>query len=244
MSQKKWFPTTHFEVKRWFRDFVFDLRLKSASGRKRIWDGLGKVSEQHSLIALLESTLSLGGDVMECGVYRGGSLLRIGRALKEKSPEKRLYGLDSFEGFPQDKIDERDMGPGRKLNHVKKKFRYCADTPNRLQRFFDAFEINGEAVPGFFSDTLPRFHDHKFCFVHLDVDIYQSYMECLEVVYDRLVPGGVIVFDEACTEVWPGGKMAIDEFFGNRPEELERCTDRKKDSFFIRKTAQSAQKAA
>ena len=241
----KWFPTTHYELKRRFRDFWFDLRLSSESGRKKIWDGLDASGREHGLIGLLESTLGLPGDVIECGVYRGGSLVRIARSMKDNAPDKLLYGFDSFEGFPQDKIDQRDLGPGRKIERVKRKFQMCADVPSRLMRFFDLFSVNAKLVAGFFSDTLPTLSDdQRFCFIHLDVDLYQSYIECLDALYDRLTPGGVIVFDEGDSDVWPGARLAIDEFFADRPESLEKCTDRKYDSYFIRKVDTAATRAA
>jgi hypothetical protein len=61
--------------------------------------------------------------------------------------------------------------------------------------------------------------------VHLDCDIYESYKTCLDSLYDQVVPGGVILFDEYACPVWPGATRAVDEFFSDKPEKPLLCRD-------------------
>ena len=166
-------------------------------------------------------------------------MLAIARSIHGIADDKTIYGLDSFSGFPADAVSNRDLGWGRKLRHVRRKFRFCADTPRRLKHIFRQFSVNAQLVPGYFSDTLPRFRDHRFCFVHLDCDIYSSYKECLETLYDQLVPGGVIVLDEWNTRIWPGARLASKEFFSGRPEDVQTCTTSERHCFYIRKLGAS-----
>ena len=106
------------------------------------------------MISLLESTLHLPGDVIECGVYRGNSFQMICRAVAETSPGKRIYACDSFEGFPKKKVGRIDLGTHWILSRVRRKYRLCQDTPARLERFSESFNVNGQIVKGFFSETL------------------------------------------------------------------------------------------
>ncbi len=64
--------------------------------------------------------------------------------------------------------------------------------------------VRGDIIKGYFSDTLPQFSDTPFCFIHLDRDIYSSYKECLQLLYENLTPGGVVVFDDYRAPKRPG----------------------------------------
>ena len=58
-------------------------------------------------------------------------------------------------------------------------------------------------------------------FVHIDVDLYGSVKDCCEFFYDRMVPGGVMIFDDYGFERYiDAGKKAVDEFFEDKPEEV------------------------
>ena len=64
---------------------------------------------------------------------------------------------------------------------------------------------------GFFPDSFNGFNE-KISFLHLDVDLYNSYKNCLDFFYPLLVNGGIITFDEYDNTKWTGAKVAIDEF--------------------------------
>ncbi len=229
-------PRSREDIKRLEFDDELEMFMRNMEGQARVRSYFRDLRNENSMISLLESVLCLPGDVIECGVFRGMSLRQIGMTLSEKARDKQLFGLDSFEGFPQDKVRWRDMGFMRFPSLVRKKFKMCNDTPARLENFFDCFGIKGTTVKGFFQDTLPQFKNHKFCFIHLDCDIYESYRECLNGLYDCLVPGGIVVFDDYRSTKWPGAERAVNEFFVSRDEKVECCSDRKRASWFVRKT--------
>ena len=81
-------------------DEARDWLLNSEDGKRDYWHALAEECAESSLIALLEDALKLPGDVVECGVFRGASLRRIAKTLKDIAPERKVFGLDSFEGFP------------------------------------------------------------------------------------------------------------------------------------------------
>lgn len=224
-----------YERKRLRADQEVDELLTTDRGREEHWERIRVRGQSESMIGLLESTLHLPGDIIECGVYRGKSLRWISRVAADMAPEKTVFACDSFGGFPEEGVGRVDLGPLRFLSRVRKKFRMCDDTPARLERFFQMFGVRGEIVQGYFSDTLPRFSDTPFCFIHLDCDIYSSYKECLHLLYENLTPGGVVVFDDYRAPKWPGAEKAVDEFFATRPERIELSNHRSDSAWFVRK---------
>jgi len=71
---------------------------------------------------------------------------------------------------------------------------------------------------GWVPDTFAGLEDRKFCFAHIDLDLYQGVFDCLSFVYPRLSPGGSIVFDDYGFASCPGARRAVDEFFADKPE--------------------------
>lgn len=209
--------------------------METEAGQVEYWHRLDDECTQSPLIRLLEQSLKLEGDVVECGVYRGGSTRLMGRRMRDLAPGKRLFACDSFEGFPQDRILDADLGPFRFRFKIRRKFRHATDVPSRLVAFFDAYRVNGHVVKGFFSDTLPRMPRRKYCFMFIDCDIYESHLDCLHVLYDQLVPGGIVVFDDYAEPKWPGASRAVDEFFADQPAELEHLTLGDRTLWFVRK---------
>ncbi|MEM6331000.1 MAG: TylF/MycF/NovP-related O-methyltransferase [Planctomycetota bacterium] len=241
----KFVPTRWYEYRRLLQDRKIDRALETEAGRREYWERtLPGQCASDSMIALLEGSLALPGDVIECGVYRGTSLMKIARVMTEHAPDKTLYACDSFGGFPEDRVETVDVGRKRSFASVQRKFRFCSDTPGRIGKRFQQFGVRGEIVPGFFSETLGRFREHTFCFVHLDVDLYASYMDCLGALYDRVAPGGVVVFDECDSSVWPGSLRALREFFAGRAEVVQICLDRDLVSYYVQKPAAAVSQAA
>jgi len=214
-----------------------DARLCSEAGRAEYWGALLEQCRRFSVISLLQSTLHLEGDIIECGVYRGKSLFRLCRELKNRSAQKMVYACDSFAGFPASRLRAFDRTLFRPLRKLRAKFRLADDVPRRLHQFGKYYDVQVAVVQGWFEETLPKLPVEKFCFIHLDVDIYESYRECLEYLYPRLVPGGVVVFDDYASSRWPGARKAVDEFFADRGVSVEESTEREKPAWFVRKPA-------
>jgi hypothetical protein len=67
-------------------------------------------------------------------------------------------------------------------------------------------------VKDFFDKTLSSY-EGRIALLHLDGDLYESYKVSLEALYDKVVSGGIIMFDEYADPRWLGARKAIDEFF-------------------------------
>lgn len=157
----------------------------------------------------LRQALSLGGDVVECGVYRGGTALLEALTIRETSPSGRhkLHLFDSFEGMPQtaEGIDRFKQGDFSTTS---------ADRVRELLSDFPFVEIH----VGFIPATFEGVRLEKVCWAHIDVDLFQSVKDCINFIYPRLCPGGIMVFDDYGFPSCPGARKAVDEAFANRPE--------------------------
>lgn len=157
--------------------------------------------------------------IAEVGTYRGRGLRAILEIAKFADTKVKVIGLDSFEGLPD--ISERDQQEAPSGAAYLKR-RLFADTTLRetLAYIGDGFEGEFELVQGFFSDTLPKLPENQYLFVVIDCDLYSSHMETMQYFYDRLMPGGVMFFDDYYSKQYPMAKVAIDEFLETIPENL------------------------
>jgi len=148
-------------------------------------------------------TRCLEGGVAEVGVYYGGSLLVIANVFKDR----QVYGIDTFAGHP-DKCLEID-------NHHK--FGLYSDVMpyEELKEKFAQQAPNVVLLKGIFPEEI-KLPDQNYVFVHVDCDIYNSVKDCCEYFYPRLVPSGIIVFDDYGHAGCDGAKLACDEYFSNR----------------------------
>ena len=212
--------------------------LASEEGRSLYWQDLAEKCAVSSMIALLERSLALDGDVIECGVFRGRSLRMICKTIHSLAGRRKtVLGLDTFEGFPEGSVSAVDASLFRPISRLQGKFRDAGDVPGLLADFADIFDIALDIRKGRFEDTLPDVCDRQYCFIHLDCDTYRSHMQCLAALYDRLVPGGVIVFDDYGSKEWPGASAAVDDFLLGKPETVEVCSRRPREAWYMAKTA-------
>jgi predicted O-methyltransferase YrrM len=158
----------------------------------------------------------IAGDVVECGVARGGSSAFMALALRDLGSDKTHWAFDTFEGIPAPTAQDPDYeianlytGAFRgDLEEIKHTFRKLGI----LERF--------RFVQGKFEDTLPVTQLGPIALLHIDGDWYSSVKACLDNLYDRVSPGGVIQLDDY--GFWQGAEKATDEFLSKRnlPHEL------------------------
>lgn len=187
------------------------------------------------LLALLPEAMMLEGELAECGVYRGGTLVPTGWYLKQSGTQKVAYGFDSFQGF--DASVDSEIALGGRSSHTKRRGGF-SDTSleyvaAKIKRF--GLQSHVRLVKGYLQQSLPQYAHLRFCFVHLDVDIYESYRLALEFFYPRMTPGAVILLDEYNDPPWPGCNKAVDEFLADKPERLESVERDNHVKYLIRK---------
>jgi O-methyltransferase len=193
--------------------------------------GIADPSYRSSFVTLshvLDHITHFDGSIIECGVYRGSTLLGMAHRLALRGiHDVKLIGCDSFEGFPAP--SQEDALTDGTYHEAALQGSFKDTSYDLLQKrvaslgFADRIQLE----KGFFENTLPNLSEMRFSLAHLDCDLYQSYVTCLEFLYPRMVCGGYMVFDEYdfSAPVYPGAQKAIDEFFANKPEKLQRFPD-------------------
>lgn len=140
------------------------------------------------------------GNVVECGVWKGGSARLLATIFKDK----KIYLFDSFEGF----IKNDTL-----TNHYNKGS--FSDTSLKNVQEYLSDKTNCIFCPGWFPETISCIKEEKekFCFVYLDMDHYQSTIDALNFFWDKLSTNGVILFDDWKNHCCPGIEKAIEDFF-------------------------------
>lgn len=166
------------------------------------------------------------GDIVECGVWRGGSSMLIGRTLVQTGDESRqLWLYDTFEGMSLP--SEHDVDPqGNRMTDVwdehegQLEDEVFAYGPfelverNMISTGFPADRV--KYVKGMVEDTLPGEAPGRIAMLRLDTDWYESTKHELECLWPRVVPGGVLIIDDYGH--WAGARKAVDEYFAERED--------------------------
>lgn len=161
---------------------------------------------QWNLKHLCQQTASLAGEVWECGVYQGGTGRLLRQTLDQLGEEKTTLRLfDTYEGMPEtDKnVDAHDAGD------------FLDTSLQAVQRVVGS---NANYHIGWIPDTFAGLEHSLIKFAHVDVDIFQSVWDCMEFIYPRMTPGGVMLFDDYGFATCVGARQAVDKFFENKPE--------------------------
>jgi O-methyltransferase len=171
-----------------------------------------------NLVRLLQSTGGLDGNVIECGVYRGGSLVKIATAVKARDQGKQVFAVDTFEGHPY-QFEEDIPEDGRVVHHK----RLFANTEqDKVRKYLhEAGLTNVKLFQGLVEEVLPKeLGNERFCFAHLDLDLYKSTKSALSFLVPRMTTGGIIVFDDYGAYESPGVTRAVDEILGEHSVEI------------------------
>lgn len=176
----------------------------------------GSLDRYLYFLNLLERVTDIPGDIVECGVSIGHGALLFLLLSEYVGVERTYHGFDSFTGFPEP-IDEDEVTPITGKG-------FWANPPETVLRVLRDGRIPEDTIrnrvrlsKGLFDVTLPRYSG-QIALLHLDCDLYESYKSSLEHLYDKVMPGGVIMFDEYDDKRWPGARKAIDEFFRDKQE--------------------------
>ena len=149
------------------------------------------------------------GDFIETGVWRGGACIYL-RAILEAYGvrDRRVWAADSFEGLPPpDPAYPADAGD---TFHT---YTELAVPIEAVKRNFEKYGLLDEQVAflkGWFKDTLPGAPTGPLAILRMDGDMYESTMDALTHLYDRVSQGGYVIVDDY--RVVEGCRKAVDEF--------------------------------
>lgn len=177
----------------------------------------------YALISAVDYILeqNIAGDFVECGVWRGGSMLSAIMRLMEKGcTDKTLWLYDTYEGMPAP--DENDYS--KRSGPAKDKFEKTKISENSSDWCFASLEdVQANIalakypadkihfIKGKVEDTLPAQAPQTIALLRLDTDWYASTKHELEHLFPCLVSGGILIIDDYGH--WEGCRKAVDEYF-------------------------------
>lgn len=157
------------------------------------------------------------GDMIETGVWRGGATIFMRAALKLHGDTRRnVWVADSFEGLPEPDAEKFPReAESFKSAAMTKFYNHLAVGLEDVQRNFAAFGMLDNQVKflkGWFKDTLPTAPFKQLSIMRLDGDYYESTMDALVHLYDKLSVGGFVIIDDYGEDAWTYCRKAVEDF--------------------------------
>lgn len=184
-----------------------------------------------ALYELFKLVLPVKGSVIDCGVFRGFSLMswaKLSALLEPENLTRRVYGFDSFAGFTSVSEHDQNVVTPIAVGDLR------ADSYGELQELIAEYDRDRflghidkvHLVRGDVTETIPQFvRDHPHLIVSLlfiDLDVYEPTKVALEHFLPRMPRGAVVAFDELDNPQWPGETLAAIEKAGLSRLELRR----------------------
>lgn len=184
-----------------------------------------------ALYEIFKLVLPVKGSIVECGVFRGFGVMSWAKLSAMLEPEnliRRVYGFDTFAGFPsvadQDRTSIAEVPVGGLYADSQDELHDLIKEYDR-DRFLGHVE-KVELIKGDIVETIPRFlveHPHVvISLLFIDVDLYDPTRAALKHFLPRMPKGAVIAFDELDNPQWPGETLAAMEEVGLGKLRLQR----------------------
>ncbi len=199
---------SRLELKRHLRDLAVrspDEFAELMAGKRQ---GTAPLQHPHTMIGLFrlsniercaEQVIADGvpGDFLEAGVCKGGAAIFM-RALQiaHGAAERRTWVVDSFQGVPPSER-ECDTRYGLHLDEQHVPWLACSEEGVRdhFSRY-DMLDGNVLFLSGWLAETLPDAPIETLAILRIDVDLYSSTADCLDLLYDKVSPGGFVIVDD------------------------------------------------
>jgi O-methyltransferase len=150
------------------------------------------------------------GDLMETGVWRGGACIYMRAILQAYGvTDRRVVLADSFDGLPSPDAERYPADAGNDLHT----FRDLAVPLEEVRANFARYGLLDDQVvflKGWFRDMLPAAPVERLAVLRLDGDMYESTMDALTCLYDKVSPGGFVIVDDY--EDQPTAERAVTDF--------------------------------
>ncbi|WP_199504293.1 TylF/MycF/NovP-related O-methyltransferase [Qipengyuania sp. YIM B01966] len=177
--------------------------------------------------------LNIEGAVVECGVWRGGNLALAGLIRRETNNDRQIFAYDTFAGMtaptPHDHKAVNEVDTQAKFDALERDghndwcYASLDDVRNNFAQVVGA-EAQLRTIVGPVQDTLIDETNlpEKIAILRLDTDFYDSTKAEMEILYPRLVSGGILIVDDYGE--WAGARKAVDEYFADQHVWLLRVT--------------------
>jgi len=153
------------------------------------------------------------GDLIECGVLRGGAAIFMrGYLAAHHVTDRIVWVADSFQGLPPPTLPQ-----DREQRLTADLFPMLAIDLDTVRNLFERYGLLDDQVrflPGWFKDTLPSAPVENLSLLRLDGDLYESTIDALESLYDKVSAGGFVIIDDY--GALPPCRQAVTDFRGRR----------------------------
>ena len=219
------------------------------------------INTSNNILLIIQELIGLDdrdGVYLELGTYRGSTLLSCAEASVFFNLKTKLIGLDTFQGFPDNLTANNYDHP----NHFIELFnrgviskKHFEKASERTKNFKSLSHLNKEYFKDidFIFEHVKRYDnislikseikdarklvDEPIKVLFFDCDLYQSYIDGLNIFYDKVIKGGSIIFDEYFSYKYPGALQAVIDFFKEKnPEIIKYMTEEGFERVMIRKT--------
>jgi O-methyltransferase len=178
----------------------------------------------YALVQAVEYVVARGipGAIVECGVWRGGSMMAAALTLLRLGvTDRELYLYDTFAGMPPPSEADTTRSGERAADLLAQE-----DENSHIWAIASLSDVRAAVlsvgypeerihfVEGLVEDMLPATAPEGIGLLRLDTDWYRSTKHELEQLYPRLAPGGVLIIDDYGH--WEGARRAVDEYFAER----------------------------
>ena len=158
------------------------------------------------------------GAIVECGVFKGASLLRFAmfRELFENPFSKKILGFDTFDKFPETKFSGD-------IELLEKQIATDGQNSISTEQLHKIFAHKGidryiELIEGDITKTVPEYVEKhpelKISILNLDTDVYEPAVTIMEYLYPRIIKGGILMIDDYGE--FPGENKAVDDYFKDK----------------------------
>lgn len=165
----------------------------------------------HTLLWAAQQALHHEGDFVECGVWKGFCFGVVTHYLNWSTVPKELFLYDTFSGIPEEYNSENRSNSVYEQQNAEDPDAIFKAAKTRFEGMDNVHLVRG-TVPETFSEVCPE----KIALLHLDMNSAASEIAALDVLWDRLVPGGLIVFDDYGWAAYSAQKRAEDTFMAER----------------------------
>jgi hypothetical protein len=159
----------------------------------------------NTLVWAASEALRIPGDFVECGVWRGFCMSVVADYLDFQNVPKKFYLYDTFAGIPPGYDTENHNSPS-------------LSEPNLYENVVQRFSIypNVQVIRGVVPDSFEQAVPERVAFLHLDMNSSKAEIAALNVLFDRISPGGIIVFDDYGWTSYVAQQVAEDKFMRAR----------------------------
>jgi O-methyltransferase len=194
----------------WINDIIAYVRPYTMTGPER-------VAALCQAVAHIERH-GIAGDIVECGVWRGGSMMAAALTLLRSRPWRALHLYDTFEGMSEPTSVDLHAASGQSAKELlaattKDKHLWARSTLDEVSQNLALTNYPDQLIKcivGKVEDTIPSYIPTRIALLRLDTDWYESTKHELTYLWPRLVNNGILIIDDYGH--WTGARKAVDEF--------------------------------